>query len=53
MVMKAYRAVVQQAFEKPDAFLDPLLPFIQDAMDALPAVLDWSSRLVFADPGRA
>jgi|694.fasta_scaffold81354_3 hypothetical protein len=39
MVMKAYRAVLQQAFEKPDSYLDPLLPFIQDAMDALPAVL--------------
>ena len=36
MLMKGYRSVLQQAFEKPDSFFDPLLPFLQDAMDAMP-----------------
>ncbi len=53
MVMKAYRAVVQQAFEKPDSFLDPLLPFIQDAMDALPAVLTGPADPYSPMPGKS
>ena len=52
MVMKAYRAVVQQAFEKPDSFLDPLLPFIQDAIDVLPTVLTGPADPYSPIPGK-
>lgn len=36
LLMKGYRAVLREAFEKPDSFFDPLLTFIQDAMDVMP-----------------
>lgn len=52
MLMKGYRAALRQAYEKPDSFLDPLLPFIQDATDALPQTLSAPADRYSPVPGK-